>query len=191
MERTFERVYTVTLRAGGDLNEPVQASILLRTKNDKAKNLGLPLPLGKAALFEEVEGRPMLLAESEIAAAAVGEEVEIGAGESPDVLVTQWRAGHRCTDPEADRDRDGDDCDDEGRRRRVRRMVVEVSNARADPVEVEVLLPLYHPWDIEKPSRDFVSKDGIRTWIARVPANSRKRLTFTLRRQPEPRRDDD
>jgi hypothetical protein len=187
----FERVHTVVLTAGENVNEPVNASILLRTKNVKARNLGLPLPMGTVALFEQAEGRPMLVAEREMPDSAIGQELELDAGESPDVVAVQWRAGHRCEDPQGDEDEDEDDCDSERGRSRVRRMVVEVSNARAEPVAVEVVIGLFHPWNIERPSRDFVSRDGHRMWLARVPANGRKRITFTLRREPQPRRRDE
>jgi hypothetical protein len=187
----FDKIYSVYVTAGNDLNEPVHASVLLRTKNVKARNLGLPLPRGKVAVFEPAGDRTMLLAEREMPDVATGEDVEIEVGESPDVVAVQWRSGHRCTKSEDEDDEDDDDCDDENRDRRYRRMVIELSNARAEPVEVEVVLPLYHPWTIEQPSRDFVSKNGLRMWLARIPANGRKRLTFTLRREPEPRRRDD
>jgi hypothetical protein len=185
----IDRVYSVELRAGGDLNENKPASILLRTKNVPGKKLGLPLPQGKVALFETVADRPMLLAESEVAESAIGQEVEIGAGESADVSVVQWRAGHRCRDKEDEEDEGCDDDDYDGPR--VRHMVVQVSNARPEPVTVEVAIPLYHPWNIEDASRELVSKNGIRMWVAHVPANGRKRLTFVLRREPEERRRDD
>ncbi|MFL6843310.1 MAG: DUF4139 domain-containing protein [Allosphingosinicella sp.] len=185
-----ERVYAVELRAGSDLNEIKPASILLRTKNVPAKKLGLPLPQGKVALFETAEGRPMLLAESAMAESAIGQEVEIGAGESADVSVVQWRAGHRCRNKDDEDDEDCDD-DDDYDGPRTRHMVVQISNARPEPVTVEVAVPLYHPWNIENESREFVSKNGIRMWVAHVPANDRKRLTFVLRREPEERRRDD
>lgn len=187
----FERIRTVYLTAGEEVNQPVRASLVLRTRNVKARNLGLPLPMGTVAVFEEAEGRPMLLAERDMPDSAVGQELELEAGESADVVATQWRAGHRCRKTREEAEEDDDDCDDDGRRRRVRRMVVEVSNARSEPVEVEVVIPLFHPWNIERASRDFVSRNGHRMWRARIPANDRKRLTFTLRREPEPRRDDD
>jgi hypothetical protein len=184
----FERIYSAQLTLIDSLDEPQQAAILLRLKNEKAKNLGLPLPTGKVAVFETAEGRPMLLSEEAIEDSAVGQEVEISAGESPDVTIAQWRRGHRCKD-------DDGDCDggDDGRREGIRRrLVVEVSNARAEPVNVEIVLPLYLPWEVESVSRKLaVSKEGHRMWVARVPANGRSRLGITLKRGPEPRRNDE
>jgi hypothetical protein len=186
----IDRIYAVELRAGSNLDEPVTASIRLRTKNVAGKKLGLPLPQGKVALFETVANRPMLLAESEMAESAIGQEIEIDAGESPDVSAVQYRAGRRCSEA---KEEEGDCERGESVRRRGHRMVVQVSNARPEPVTVEVVIPLYHPWEIEDPSRDFVSKNGHRMWVARVPANGRWKLTFVLRRGDEPRnrRDDD
>ena len=185
-----ERVYVVSVVAGEDLREPVETAIVLRTRNVRAKNLGLPLPMGKVAIFEDAEDRPMLLAESPMSDSAVGQEVEIEAGTSPDIRAVQRPAGRPCRKDE-DEDEDCEEEDEKDSERRRRRMVVEVSNARPEPVTVEVLLPLYHPWDLVRPSRKLQSKNGVRMWIARVPANGRARLAFTLQREPEPKRSDD
>jgi len=192
-----ERVYTVSITAGGELEEPAPADILLRTRNVAAKKLGLPLPMGRIALFENVEDRPMLVSEGAVTDSAVGQQVEFAAGTSTDVLVRQWAAGYRCDeddDEEADA-KENKNCDDERqdkeRERRRRRMVVEVSNARPEPVTVEVLLPLYEPWDMEGASKKLGNKDGVRMWAAQVPANGRAKLKFTLKSAPEPNRDDE
>jgi hypothetical protein len=186
-----ERIYALRIAAGEDLDESEPAKILLRTKNVKAKKLGLPLPMGNVALFETVADRPMLIAEGSVSDSAVGQDVELDAGTSTDIVARQWPAGRRCDEdePDADEDKDCDDNAQENRRRRP--MVVELSNARPEPVTVEVLLPLYEPWDLAQPSKKLVSKDGVRMWVARVSANGRARLKFTLNRAPEPKRDDD
>ena len=84
-----ERITAAWLQAGRRIEPPEEAGILLRTRNVKARNLGLPLPMGPLAIFEDVGGRQMLTGQGAIADSAVGQEVEIGVGASPGVHVRQ------------------------------------------------------------------------------------------------------
>jgi hypothetical protein len=63
------------------------ASLLLRTMNDAAHHLGLPLPSGRIAVFAARGGEKILLHESGMRDLAIDEEVEINLGDSPDVQV--------------------------------------------------------------------------------------------------------
>jgi hypothetical protein len=83
----------VELFYGADLqaNESVDATPAqktLRTKNDAAHHLGLPLPSGQVAAFVERDGATLLLDETPLRDVAVDEKVEIGVGDSPDVQVS-------------------------------------------------------------------------------------------------------
>lgn len=83
----------VSLIYGADLpaNEPraaAPATRLLRTKNNAANHLGLPLPSGRVAVFARRGEAELLLHESDLSDLAVDEEVEIKLGESTDVQVT-------------------------------------------------------------------------------------------------------
>ena len=60
---------------------------LLRTQNDAAHHLGLPLPSGRVALFTDHGGANLLLHESDMRDLAVDEEVEIDLGERTNVQV--------------------------------------------------------------------------------------------------------
>ena len=64
---------------------------MLRTKNDAAHHLGLPLPSGRVATFTARGEATLLLAESPLRDVAVDEEFELGLGESPDVQVSAVR----------------------------------------------------------------------------------------------------
>jgi hypothetical protein len=80
------RVYGADLPA--DVNAaPDRAYLLLRTLNNKANHLGLPLPSGRVAVFAARNGEKLLLHESDLRDLAVDEEVEINLGASPDVQV--------------------------------------------------------------------------------------------------------
>jgi hypothetical protein len=81
---------TILYRASLEANEERAASPaerFLRTRNDAAHGLALPLPSGQVASFTAHGGAMLLLAESPLRDIAIGEELELGLGTSPDVQV--------------------------------------------------------------------------------------------------------
>jgi hypothetical protein len=80
------RVYGADL-AADDKDATVAADLKLRTLNDSANHLGLPLPSGRIAVFAVRDGQKILLHESGMRDLAIDEEVEIALGESSDVQV--------------------------------------------------------------------------------------------------------
>jgi hypothetical protein len=63
------------------------ASVSLRTTNNVASHLGLPLPSGRVAVFGWHQGVQLLLSEANMRDLAVNEEVEIALGRSSDVQI--------------------------------------------------------------------------------------------------------
>jgi hypothetical protein len=172
----FQRLYTASVWARSTRDaEP--AAIMLRMKNVDGRGLGLPLPQGGVAVFEDHGGRPMLVGEGAMADTAVGEDVEIVIGESAEVQVVQRLAGGR----------DGDDIDYD----RPQRFEIEISNANPRPVEVETYLRVAHNFEIVRPSRKLKIKKGRRMWQARIGANDRAVLAYTIRPLASPDRDED
>jgi hypothetical protein len=146
---------------GADLevNQPtasVPASRLLRTQNTAAKHLGLPLPSGRIAVFVTREGGKLLQHESDMRDLAVGEEVEINMGDSPDVEVTAVKESRS-----ADR--------------------VDVHNARATAIQFELRLRLPEGGRVVRPDHPMATKNGRPIFRLIVPANQ----TMTLRYQWE------
>jgi len=89
-----ELFYRADLGAEEDVdNQPL--SKLLRTRNDKAHNLDLPLPSGRVATFYERDGVPLLVHEAPLRDITLDEEVEIEAGEAPDLRVTSVTEGRK------------------------------------------------------------------------------------------------
>ncbi len=84
------RVYGADLAADEDAAS-APAHLLLRTMNNTAHQLGLPLPSGRVAVFAARDNAALLLHESNLRDLAVDEEVEIDMGGSPDVQVTSER----------------------------------------------------------------------------------------------------
>jgi hypothetical protein len=86
------RIYSVELTDEAvDDDEPdapwSPASVLLRTTNNAANHLGLPLPSGRVAVFGWHHGAQLLLSEANMRDLAVNEEVEIALGTSSDVQI--------------------------------------------------------------------------------------------------------
>jgi hypothetical protein len=83
----LELFYGADLQANQNLPyTPAQKT--LRTRNDAAHHLGLPLPSGHIASFVAGKNATVLLDEVPLRDVAVDEEFEIGIGDSPDVQVS-------------------------------------------------------------------------------------------------------
>ncbi|WP_448662069.1 DUF4139 domain-containing protein [Sphingomonas sp. CJ20] len=155
---TFARIYKGAFEPTelDDEPESVEAARVLRTENREGQGLGLPLPAGGVAIFEEGRGESLLVGESALTDRAIGEEVELETGTSTDVRYTVT-ALPRST--------------------RRHPYAVEVTNARSTPEVFE--LPI--PYVLAKTSAKLVERKGIKTWRATVPANGSARLTFVLK----------
>jgi hypothetical protein len=178
-----ERITSAWLQAGERTGEVQDAGVLLRTTNVAERNLGLPLPLGPLAIFEQVGGRQMLTGRGAIADSAVGQEVEIFVGVSPGIHFRQLFAPKKLKGEAqpGGGDEDGDDSSYiEGR------YELEVSNATPRAAEVEVNL-----WRrdaralVRNPSRKLAEKNGRHVWRAKVPANGSSTLSYSYVPAPE------
>jgi hypothetical protein len=133
---------------------PQPASRSLRTQNDAANHLGLPLPSGRAALFLQHGNERVLVQESDVRDLAVDEEVEIGMGHATDVQVTATRDGdsHR----------------------------VDIANARPAAIQFELKLNFQDDRvRVRSADRPVGTKNGRPIFRLTVPANS----TLTLHYQ--------
>ena len=177
----FDRLYGAYVYVGGrpmEQEENGQAYILLRTKNVEKNGLGRPLPTGQIQFFEPAGGRPMLAGEGWLRDTAVGEDVELGFGEVPDIMFSA-----RTVAVGKARSHDEDD--------RPVTQEVRLSNATRSKADVEVEIHWDEEnYDLSKPSHKLVRKKGRNVWQARVPANGTARLTFTIAPRP-PRPDED
>jgi hypothetical protein len=174
----------VTTVYGLDLDEDAEplgpAHRWLRTKNSVSNHLGLPLPSGSIAIFAPYDGERLLQHESGLRDIAVDEEVEIDAGDSPDVQVsgeveqTHVDSAHAKLLPlvpgVALRSIKVDDV--------VR---VEVSNARAAGIDFELRLSLPGGARIVRADHSVGTKNGRPIFRFKVPANQ----TVTVRFQTQ------
>ena len=161
--------------ASVDSSGPVPATLVLRTKNDAANHLGLPLPSGRVAVFANSQGAQLLQHESNMRDLAVDEEVEINMGESSDVRV-QVRTETVNVDPQhalppvpglALRSAKVDE---------VTR--VDVSNARPAAVLFELRLRLAEGSRVVRADHTVSRKNGRPIFRFDVPANGGVTLRF-------------
>jgi hypothetical protein len=165
----------------GESAAPAPASLKLRTKNDAANHLGLPLPSGHIAVFGMRGAERLLQHESDIRDLAVDEEVEINMGDSADVQVTVEKESSSIDPKRAQslplvpglltlRSAEVDDV--------VR---IDVSNAHAAAIQFELRLRLIEGGRVLRADHPLGSKNGRPIFRLTIPANE----TVTLRYQAE------
>lgn len=158
----FKRLYWAGLDADSS-QDAAPATNLLRMKNSKKKRLGIPLPSGRVAFFEQAERGPMLVGGAELGDTAIDEEVELSVGASPFVQVSQIEGPRPADNRDYPRD-----------------YAVEIANANPYPVDVEIGLFLDDDNELVKPSRKLATKYGRPIWLARIAAKGRASLAYTL-----------
>lgn len=149
-------VYVSNADAGGVQDvHPV-----LRLRNRAADGLGVPLPAGQVAVFQEGADRPILLGLSSTDDKAVGEEVEFRLPATPGVTAT---------------------IDAVRQDKRGRRYRLTVTNANRWPIAYEARFDLGEG-RFGADARLTV-KDGRRLWSVTVPANGTATLGYSTREE--------
>ncbi len=178
-----ERIYGADLASNGDL-PPSPASLLLRTRNDAAHHLGLPLPSGRLTLFQSREGEPLLIAQTTTRDLAENERVEWPLGAAADVQVSQtheqrtidrqgltpvpvipgliWALSARLYD--------------------VSR--VEITNAGVEPKTFELRLRLPPGVFVVRADHEVGEKDGRPIWRLVVPPGARVTVRYQTGKPP-------
>ena len=149
----FERIYTYAGRFSA--GESREASIILRSKNQKKEGLGLPLPSGQIQIFENSNFGPLLAGETVLNDRALEDKVEIEVGSSPDVLISTQLVT-------------------ENKRQEVWKFTL--SNARSENVDMELIFPR----NAQGKSKNIRKVDGKPTWRGVVPANDEVSFEVTV-----------
>jgi hypothetical protein len=164
------RFYTADLQAN-ETGKLDPAKVSLRSRNDKAHHLGLPLPSGRISTFQPAGQRLLLVGESGLADTAVDEDVEIEIGDASDVQVQQT---------EDTRNRNGsykiipmvpgvaflkmNALDDTSR--------IQISNAQPKPINFELRLKLDDGQKVARADHAFGMKNGRPIFRLIIPANN-------------------
>lgn len=152
----FARLYKAWIAADNS-DQTITPTLILRLKNEEKDGLGVPLPSGGIAVFEQVGGARILAGRDRVTDYAVKEEIEVKVSQSPIVTVEQMR-------------------DDKNR------VTVTASNANPYPVALELGIGSAGESAARGPSTKLRRKNGVETWFATVPANGKAVLRYKVKR---------
>ena len=150
--------------SGSDMDE---ASILLVTKNEERRGLGVALPMGGFTLFEPSNAGDLLVAEQPLRDYAKGQDVEIELGSSAQVFSQCARF-------------DDEEPDEDGAR--WTNMRARFTNANPHAVDVRLQLAYAGEFEAKVRRAKVELKNGMRVANLRVPANSTREWTWRVRR---------
>ena len=156
----FTVVYEGTISGISGSFTSMPLSRTIRMKNEKKVGLGLPLPSGGIAVFEQAGGSDQLLARDTLRDHAEGEKVEIDGGQAANVRYT---LAHDGADKADTFDR-----------------IVTVTNAAPRPAPVEVTLMENDNEQITRPSAKLGRKDGQPVWNVTVAPNGTAILRYRV-----------
>lgn len=147
-------VVYVSDMGAGTIVDPV---LTLRGRNRIDSGLGLPLPAGRAAVFENAAGRPILIGEGATDDKAVGEEVEFKLSPTPNVQASSEKISEV---------------------RWTRRYRLTVTNANPRAIAYEAKLRLFDRSTLT--GIGVTRKDGVPIWKVRVPASGTATLEYVV-----------
>ena len=134
----------------------VAATLLLVTKNEEKKGLGIALPQGAMTLYEPTSRGPQLAAQVNVRDYARGQDIELGLGPSAQVFVRC--GGAREEGPPKDA-------------RQWTAMRARITNANPHPITLRLQVGYAGEYDIRFPGRKVAMKNGYQTVELTVPAN--------------------
>lgn len=145
-------------------DEPDAASLLLVTKNEEKKGLGVALPQGQLALFEPTTRGDQLAAETTLRDYARGQDVELELGTSGQVFALCGHPDKRPSDS-----------------RGWTKMQAHITNASPHPVKLRLQVGYAGEYEIRFPRHKVEVKNGYQTVELTVPANGTKVFDWKLR----------
>jgi len=142
------------------------AEMLLTTKNEEERGLGMALPQGGLAVFEPGSRGPQLVAETSLRDYASGQDVELPIGESSQVFTKCLPAPGPVT---------------EKNQHKWFPLEAEVTNANSHPITLRMNLGASGDWGIRWQGQKVRIKDGQQFVELRVRANETSRFKWRIR----------
>ncbi|MEO0462164.1 MAG: hypothetical protein AAF127_03480 [Pseudomonadota bacterium] len=149
-----------------DLDDPIPAELLLVTKNEEKRGLGIALPQGQMRLFEPTSRGTQLAAVTDLRDFARGQDIELELGQSSQVFTQCALA--------LDEDFDEDS-------RKWVKMIARLTNANPHPVQVRVKLGWSSDFDARFSGSKVEVKNGFKTAEVTIPANATREFKWKLR----------
>ena len=142
---------------------PQPAIHMMRSRNDKAHHLGLPLPAG-SILVEQDQGRQvMVLGEPTLRDTAEDEKLDLAMGSAKDITCAWARTPQRT----------GND---------FGKLVVTLANASPYPAAIELRLKAFAGWYINHTSVDAPKVDGVPTVKLTLSSGEERKIEISLTR---------
>ncbi|MEL7189288.1 MAG: hypothetical protein AAGK17_07025 [Pseudomonadota bacterium] len=149
-----------------DLGDPQAANMLLISKNEEKKGLGIALPQGMMTVFEPTPRGPQLAASTQLRDYGRGQDIELEIGESAQVFS-------QCAREK--------DVEYEDESRKWTKMLTRLTNANPHAVTVRLNLAWSGESDIRFPRKKVRVKNGYDTVELRIPANSTREFKWKQR----------
>jgi hypothetical protein len=174
-----ESIYRAAVGMGAD-DGAMPATLVLRTKNDAAHHLGLPLPSGRATIFASDGAARVLIGQIDLHDLALDEDVELDLGDRADVQVKAV-AERRSIDggPDPLPLLPGVSIRSVGMGQIER---VEISNARASAVAFELGLQVPDGARVVRADHPLESKNGRPLFRFTIPASDTAVVRYQIER---------
>ena len=153
----FTTVHTARLSAQGEASEGGPLTRTLRFTNRRESGAGVPLPSGGLSLFAMRGEESLLLAQARMRDQAIGDKVEIAAGQSPHLRY----------------ERSFDD--------KTQRYGLRLINSGTEPLVAEIIVQDDEANRLVGSRPRLVRRDGAWLWTATVPAQGTAQLDYRLR----------
>ncbi|MEM6858185.1 MAG: hypothetical protein AAF559_09960 [Pseudomonadota bacterium] len=150
----------------GDDDAPRETGILLVTRNEEKKGLGVALPQGAMTVFEPTSRGLQLAGETRLRDYARGQDVELALGISAQVFT-------KCA-----RKKDGTF---QYRNTEWTPMIAQITNANPHDIKLRLRLAEAGDFDIRFPGSKVLLKDGFDVVTLRIPAHSTRQFDWKLR----------
>jgi hypothetical protein len=174
----IDTVYRAALTAD-EVRSSFAAERVLRSVNDKAHHLGLPLPSGSIAVFALRDRQRLLLHESSLRDLAVNEELEIHMGSSADVQVA---VVHETVGIGAVQEQPLPRVPGATPRRSGREQLerVRIGNSLAAPIQMELAVQLYEGAQVIRADHPLATRNGRPIFRMTIPALGSSTLRYQI-----------
>ena len=149
-----------------DRDNPRTADMLLVTKNEEERGLGIALPQGQMNVFEPTSRGPQLAATTELRDFGRGQDIELDIGDSAQVF------SHCARTKEVEFDEDS---------RKWTKMIAKLTNANPHDVTMRLKLSWSGESQIRFPRHKVRVKNGYDSVEVTIPANSTREFKWKIR----------
>lgn len=162
-------LYTAGCRPGSwieDAGDPRSANMLLVTKNEEKKGLGIALPQGQMNVFEPTSRGTQLAATTDLRDFGRGQDIELEIGTSAQVFSQCARLKEKAYD---------------GDSRKWTQMIAKLTNANPHEVKMRLNLGWSGEFNVRFPRHKVRVKNGYDSVEVTIPANSTREFKWKLR----------